>query len=68
MPKPKKPKDSEQLAFRLSSDLIARLDQHALRMGTDQPGVTFNRANAVRALLTYALDQLEDKPAKKGGK
>lgn len=60
--------ETTQLAFRLSNRLIERLDRHATRMGKDQPGVTFNRADAVRALLTYALDEIEEKPAKKGGK
>ena len=56
-----------QVAFRLPDSLIARLDRHTERMTKEHPGLDFSRADAVRSLLTRALDQVEgDK--KRGGK
>jgi hypothetical protein len=55
-----------QVAFRLPDGLIARLDRHVERMGKEHPGLDFSRADAVRSLLTRALDQVEG--AKRDGK
>jgi hypothetical protein len=55
-----------QVAFRLPDGLIARLDRHVERMGKEHPGLDFSRADAVRSLLTRALDQVEG--AKRAGK
>jgi hypothetical protein len=57
-----------QVAFRLPDSLIARLDQHVERMGKEHPGLDFTRADAVRSLLTRALDQIEgaSAPTKRG--
>jgi hypothetical protein len=59
-----------QVAFRLPDSLIARLDRHVERMGKEHPGLDFSRADAVRSLLTRALDQIEgpSAPTKRGGK
>ena len=59
-----------QVAFRLPDSLIARLDRHVERMGKEHPGLDFIRADAVRSLLTRALDQIEgpNAPAKRGGR
>jgi hypothetical protein len=43
--------------------LIARLDRHVERMGQEHPGLDFTRADAVRSLLTRALDQIEGSSA-----
>jgi DNA-binding transcriptional MerR regulator len=55
-----------QVAFRLPDSLIARLDRHTARMTKENPGLDFSRADAVRSLLTRALDQVE--ATKRGGK
>jgi hypothetical protein len=59
-----------QVAFRLPDSLIARLDRHVERMSKENPGLDFTRADAVRSLLTRALDQIEgpSAPAKRGGR
>ncbi|MDQ3298953.1 MAG: ribbon-helix-helix domain-containing protein [Myxococcota bacterium] len=55
-----------QVAFRLPDSLIERLDRHVKRMDAENPGLEFNRADAVRSLLTRALDTLEPKRSAKG--
>jgi hypothetical protein len=55
-----------QVAFRLPDSLIARLDRHTARMTKENPGLEFSRADAVRSLLTRALDQVEG--TKRSGK
>jgi hypothetical protein len=48
--------DGTQLvAFRMSPDLVRRLDAHALKMAERMPGVRFTRTQAVLSLLTKAL-------------
>ena len=56
-----------QVAFRLPDPLIERLDKHVKRMNADNPGLEFSRADAVRSLLTRALDAV-DAPTKRGAK
>jgi predicted DNA-binding protein len=58
-----------QVAFRLPPDLVQRLDAYAERMGSAFPGLAFNRADAVRTLLTRALDEEDARsvPAKRKG-
>lgn len=60
---PKKPKKGSTplVAFRLAPELVERLDRHAARMTEAHPGLTFTRADAVRELLTRALDAAEGK-------
>ena len=48
-----------QLAFRLPQDLIDRLMKHVQRMNKTIPGHQFTAADAVRMLLTQALDTVE---------
>ena len=55
-----------QVAFRLPDKLIERLDRHVMRMNAENPGLEFSRADAVRSLLTRALDVLEG--TKRGGR
>ncbi len=54
---PKQP--TTQLAFRLPDSLIQRLDRHVERMAKELPGLEFTRVDAVRSLLTRALDEIE---------
>jgi hypothetical protein len=48
-----------QVAFRLPASLLDRLDRHAERMCRDVPGLDFTRVDALRTLLTTALDAAE---------
>ncbi|MEY4550654.1 MAG: hypothetical protein RL685_6849 [Pseudomonadota bacterium] len=50
---------TQQTAFRLPTELLARLDAYAARLRFEQPGVNVTRADAVRLLLTRALDEIE---------
>jgi hypothetical protein len=45
-----------QVAFRLADRLIARVDRYAKKLSKEHPGLQFTRADAVRDLLTRALD------------
>lgn len=58
---PKEP--TTQVAFRLSDRLLARVDRHAKRMSKLDRGVEYTRVDAVRALLTQALDTIEGNEA-----
>jgi hypothetical protein len=61
-PKPPKPARSindSQLVVRLPGSLVERVDDFAERMRVELPGVRFARAEAVRVLLTRALNQLK---------
>lgn len=58
--------DTQQLAFRFSPELIARIDAHVERLRAEAPWSNPNRAMAVRLLLTAALDAVERAHAKKG--
>ena len=46
-------------AFRLTPALLKRLDAHARRLEAMHPGLRFTRGDAVRTLLTSALDAVE---------
>jgi hypothetical protein len=51
--------ETTQVAFRLPTALIKRLDEHVERMKRLAPGIAFTRADAVRSLLTVSLDTAE---------
>jgi hypothetical protein len=51
--------NDSQLVVRLPSSLVGRIDSFAERMRTELPGVRFARAEAVRVLLTRALDGMK---------
>jgi hypothetical protein len=51
-----------QVSFRLPEGLLRRLDAYAARMGAELPGIEFGRADAVKSLLTRALDQVDARP------
>lgn len=48
--------NDSQLVVRLPAALVRRVDQFAERMRSELPGTRFARAEAVRVLLTRALD------------
>lgn len=50
--------NDSQLVVRLPGALVGRVDQYAARMRRELPGVRFARAEAVRVLLTRALNDL----------
>jgi len=57
---PKKPTKTDSLpvvSFRLSTDLIRRLDERAACLARKTPGLQVTRADALRVLLTRALDE-----------
>ncbi len=56
-PRAKSPGNDSQLVVRLPAALVGRVDQFAERMRAELPGLRFARAEAVRVLLTRALDQ-----------
>jgi len=64
------PKDDKtvQVAFRLPARLLERLDRHAERLSKLHPGLEFTRVDAVRTLLTRALDEIEAGDQRRGGK
>lgn len=45
-----------QVAFRLADRLLSRVDRHAKKLSKEHPGIQFTRADAVRDLLTRALN------------
>jgi hypothetical protein len=53
--------NDSQLVVRLPGALVGRVDQYAARMRRELPGVRFARAEAVRVLLTRALDTVAGK-------
>lgn len=62
------PSTTQQTAFRLPTSLLERLDQYAVRLRGEQPGITITRADVVRLLLTRALDEAEaQRPPNKSG-
>lgn len=50
---------TKQVAFRLPESLVERLDAYAEELSRAQPGIAFTRADAVRVLLTRALEGVE---------
>ena len=60
-----RPGNDSQLVVRLPGDLVSRVDQFAERMRAELPGTRFARAEAVRVLLTRALDQYASKAGKR---
>ena len=56
---------TKQVAFRLDEKLLKRVDAYAKKMGTATPGLEFSRVDAVRFLLTHALNDLENRKSKR---
>jgi len=59
---------TQQTAFRLPVTLLKRLDAYTDSLRADQPGMIIARADAVRLLLTKAMDDLDTKEEKRGKK
>jgi hypothetical protein len=55
----RKKDETVQLAFRLPASLVARVDVYAKRLNAATPGLDVTRTDAVRSLLTQALDALK---------
>ena len=51
--------NDSQLVVRLPGSLVERVDAFAEHMRSELPGVRFARAEAVRVLLTRALNELK---------
>jgi broad specificity phosphatase PhoE len=56
---PKATEPGEQIAIRLPKELVARIDRHAERLAEQNPGLAFTRSDAIRTLLTRALNIAE---------
>jgi hypothetical protein len=52
--------ETQPVAFRLETELLKRLDEHAKRMAAETPGLKLTRTDVVRVLLLKGLDA-EDK-------
>jgi hypothetical protein len=59
MPDMAKPPPMAVTPIRLPVALIKRLDRHAARLRAEQPGVNITRSDAIRLLLSRALDREE---------
>ena len=57
------PDKTTQVNFRLTPELIARLDAHAERMRVKHPGLRATRVDALRILLLDALERVENEDA-----
>lgn len=53
---------AQSVAFRLSAEILKRLDAKVARMEASNPGLTFTRTDAVRVLLLKSLDAEEVEP------
>lgn len=51
--------ETVQIGMRLPVELVKRLDEHIERLQERTPGVSFSRTDAMKALLTKALEQEE---------
>jgi hypothetical protein len=54
---------SQQIGTRVPDELVARIDAYLERMNAENPGLEVTRADAIRVLLTKALDA--EAPAKR---
>ncbi|MBN4054923.1 hypothetical protein JYT15_00280 [Acidimicrobium ferrooxidans] len=57
-----------RLVVRLPVEMMERIDRHAQALGEKVAGVPFTRTDAVKALLTDALDLAENQAGKKNKK
>ena len=55
-PEPEEPDDTEPVSLRLRREMIAKIDAWAKRKSRED-GAEWSRSNAIRVLLTQALDQ-----------
>jgi len=54
-----KPAPMQVIPFRLPAALVKRLDKHAARLRAERPGLRVTRADALRLVVTEALDRVE---------
>ena len=57
--------NDEQIVVRLPKPLVERVDAHVERLKKAQPGLRVTRSDAVRMLLSLALDGAESKRGKR---
>lgn len=57
--RPNKLGKSEQIAVRLPTELLRRIEAHAARLEDATPGLRISRADCVRILLTDAVQRAE---------
>ena len=50
---------TSQIALRLPNELLARIDQYALQLEAQTPGLNPSRALCIRVLITRALDEAQ---------
>ena len=55
--------NDKQVAFRLPSELVGRLDEYAEQMRRENPGMRVTRADVVRMLLSRGLARVEAPPS-----
>jgi hypothetical protein len=48
-----------QVGFRMAKELVDRIDEYAEYMDKQNPGMKMSRADAVRILVTRALDETD---------
>jgi hypothetical protein len=56
--RPRKPEDEKlgvQIALRMDAALVARLDEHMVRLRQREPAVVWSRGSAIRSLMIQAL-------------
>ena len=63
-----KPEANVMYTFRLAPSLVARLDTHAARLSTATPGVTLSRTDALKIIVTSALDAADATKRKAKGR
>ena len=51
--------NDEQIVIRLPGALVERVDAHVERLRAEQPGLRITRSDAVRMLLSKALEAVE---------
>lgn len=59
-----KAEPAQVVAFRLSAELLERVDVHVARLEATTPGLKFTRTDAVKVLLLQALDVADELEAK----
>ena len=60
--------ETKTIPVRMSTDLLAWLDSYVQDFNSKQPGLEINRTDAIRTLLTRALQASDVKPPKRTGK
>ena len=58
----KKMEDTQQVAFRLSMDLIRRADAYGEALSAEHPGMHYTRTDAVRIILAKHLPPSRRRP------